>query len=68
MGRIVPPVKPYYPESDIEDAKADVQDIQQSRMLALGRYTSRFETEHARTSRAKVIAGISLVTTARDRD
>jgi dTDP-4-amino-4,6-dideoxygalactose transaminase len=44
---IIPPAKPYFPSSDIEEMKISLEKILKSGMLTLGEYTRDFERQFA---------------------
>ena len=60
----VPPVKPYFPQEDIEQIKADTETILKSGMLTLGGYTKRFEEEYAKLHGTKYAVAVSSGTSA----
>lgn len=47
MSRVVLPVKPYFPDEDIERIKKDVERILRSGMLTMYEYTRKFEERFA---------------------
>ena len=53
LSKIVPPVKPYFPDEDITHIKNDVEAILRSGMLTMHAYTKRFEESFAKLCGAK---------------
>lgn len=64
MSRIVPPVKPYFLEEDIEQIKVDVEKILQSGMLTLHTYTMEFESQFAKLCNVKHAVAVNSGTSA----
>ena len=64
MFREIPPVKPYFPEEDIQLIQKDVEKILHSGMLTLGEYTRRFETEFAKLCNVKYALAVNSGTSA----
>jgi perosamine synthetase len=64
MFREIPPVKPYFPEEDIQLIQKDVEKILHSGMLTLGEYTKRFEAEFARLCNVKYALAVNSGTSA----
>ncbi len=62
--RQVPPVKPFFPPSDIEQIKDDFEEILKSGMLTMGEYTKKFEHEYARLCAVKHAVAVSSGTSA----
>lgn len=62
--REVPPVKPFFPQEDIELIKSDLQKILESGMLTLGEYTRRFEREYTRVCGARQAVAVNSGTSA----
>ncbi|MGQ9507585.1 MAG: DegT/DnrJ/EryC1/StrS family aminotransferase, partial [Candidatus Bathycorpusculaceae bacterium] len=64
MSKVVPSVKPYFLEEDIERIKADVGKILQSGMLTLHTYTKEFESQFARLCDVKHAVAVNSGTSA----
>lgn len=64
MDRVVPPVKPYFPDEDIEQIKRDVERILRSGMLTLHTYTKEFETQFAEMCGVKHAVAVNSGTSA----
>ncbi len=64
MGLSIPPVKPYFPDEDIEQVKLDVEKILRSGMLTLGEYNKRFEEGFAREHGTKHAIAVNSGTSA----
>jgi perosamine synthetase len=64
MSFSIPPVKPYFPQEDIDQIKADVETILKSGMLTLGNYTKRFEEEYAKLHGVKHAIAVNSGTSA----
>ena len=64
MFREIPPVKPYFPEEDIQLIQKDVEKILHSGMLTLGEYTKRFEAEFAKLCNVKHALAVNSGTSA----
>jgi perosamine synthetase len=64
MFREIPPVKPYFPEEDIQLIQKDVEKILHSGMLTLGEYTKRFEAEFAKLCNVKYTLAVNSGTSA----
>ena len=64
MSRIVPPVKPYFPDEDIERVKSDVERILRSGMLTLHTYTREFERRFAELCGVKYAIAVNSGTSA----
>ena len=60
----IPPVKPYFPDEDIELIKKEVENILRSGMLTLGEYTRQFETEFAKLCGVKHAVAVNSGTSA----
>jgi len=63
-AREIPPVKPYFPEEDIQMIQKDVKAILQSGMLTLGEYTKRFELAFAKLCEVPWALAVSSGTSA----
>jgi perosamine synthetase len=64
MSFSIPPVKPYFPQEDIDQIKADVETILKSGMLTLGNYTNKFEEEYAKLHGVKHAIAVNSGTSA----
>lgn len=64
MSKTVPPVKPYFPEEDIEQIKMDVERILKSGMLTLHTYTEDFENHFAKLCEVKHAIAVNSGTSA----
>lgn len=64
MSRVVPPVKPYFPDEDIERIKSDVETILRSGMLTLHTYTEKFEEQFADLCGVKHAVAVNSGTSA----
>jgi dTDP-4-amino-4,6-dideoxygalactose transaminase len=64
LSKIVPPVKPYFLEEDIEQIKIDVEKILQSGMLTLHTYTKEFENQFAKICHVKHAVAVNSGTSA----
>lgn len=64
MSKIVPPVKPYFLEGDIEKIKADIEKILQSGMLTLHIFTKEFENQFAKLCNVKNSIAVNSGTSA----
>ncbi|MDI6690823.1 MAG: DegT/DnrJ/EryC1/StrS family aminotransferase [Candidatus Bathyarchaeota archaeon] len=64
MSKIIPPVKPYFLDEDIEQIKADIEKILQSGMLTLHTYTKEFESQFAKICNVKHALAVSSGTSA----
>jgi len=64
LSKIVPPVKPYFPEEDIKKIKMDVERILRSGMLTLHTYTREFEKRFARICGVKHAVAVNSGTSA----
>lgn len=64
MSFSIPPVKPYFPQEDIDQIKADVETILKSGMLTLGNYTKKFEEEYAKLHGVKHAVAVNSGTSA----
>ncbi|HVP22612.1 MAG TPA: DegT/DnrJ/EryC1/StrS family aminotransferase [Conexivisphaerales archaeon] len=64
MSYSIPPVKPYFPQEDIDQIKADTETILKSGMLTLGSYTKRFEEEYAMMHGVKYAIAVNSGTSA----
>ena len=60
----IPPVKPYFPQEDIETIQRDVEKILNSGMLTLWEYTKQFETEFARLCGVRHAVAVNSGTSA----
>lgn len=61
---IVPPVKPYFPQEDIEQIKMDVEKILKSGMLTIYTYTKEFENRFAEFCDVKQAVAVNSGTSA----
>jgi len=61
---VIPPVKPYFPDEDIEQIKKDVEKILQSGMLTLHMYTKEFEERFAELCNVKHAIAVNSGTSA----
>jgi len=64
LSKIVPPVKPYFLEGDIEKIKADIEKILQSGMLTLHIFTKEFENQFAKLCNVKNSIAVNSGTSA----
>lgn len=64
MSRNIPPVKPYFPEEDIEQIKVDVEKILKSGMLTLYTYTREFENQFTKLCNVKHAVAVNSGTSA----
>jgi dTDP-4-amino-4,6-dideoxygalactose transaminase len=64
--RSIPPVKPYFPKSDIEEIKLHVEKILESGMLTMGIYTREFEEKFAQLCDTKYAIAVNSGTAALD--
>jgi len=64
LSKIVPPVKPYFLEGDIEKIKADIEKILQSGMLTLHTFTKEFENQFAKLCNVKNSIAVNSGTSA----
>jgi len=64
LKKVIPPVKPYFPEEDIDQIKADVEEILNSGMLTLHTYTKKFEDSFADLCGVKYAVAVSSGTSA----
>jgi dTDP-4-amino-4,6-dideoxygalactose transaminase len=64
--RSVPPVKPYFPKSDVEKIKHHVEKILESGMLTMGIYTREFEEKFAQLCDIKYAIAVNSGTAALD--
>ena len=64
MSKIVPPVKPYFLEEDIEKIKINIEKILQSGMLTLHTYTKEFENQFANMCHVKHAVAVNSGTSA----
>ena len=60
----IPPARPYFPKSDIEEMKVHVERILNSGMLTLGEYTKQFEQMFAATTNVKHAIAVNSGTSA----
>lgn len=60
----IPPVKPYFPQEDIELIQKEVEKILNSGMLTLGEYTKQFETEFAKLCSVRHAVAVNSGTSA----
>lgn len=60
------PVKPYFPEEDIEEIASNIREILKSGMLSLatGKYVLKFEEEYARLCQTKYAVAVNSGTAA----
>jgi dTDP-4-amino-4,6-dideoxygalactose transaminase len=63
-SQLIPPAKPYFPKSDIEEMKTHVEKILNSGMLTLGEYTKQFEEMFASVSNVKYGVAVNSGTSA----
>ena len=66
VSEFIPPAKPYFPSSDIEEMKTCVERILKSGMLTLGEYTKEFEQVFAATANVKHAIAVNSGTSALD--
>jgi len=64
LSKIVPPVKPYFLEEDIEKIKINIEKILQSGMLTLHTYTKEFENQFANMCHVKHAVAVNSGTSA----
>lgn len=64
LSKIVPPVKPYFPEEDIEQIRIDVEKILHSGMLTIYTYTRDFENQFAKLCNVKHAVAVNSGTSA----
>jgi len=64
LSKNIPPVKPYFPQEDIEQIKSDVEKILQSGMLTLYTYTKEFETRFGEMCKVKHAIAVNSGTSA----
>lgn len=64
--RSVPPVKPYFPKSDVEKIKHHFEKILESGMLTMGIYTREFEEKFAQLCATKYAIAVNSGTAALD--
>jgi dTDP-4-amino-4,6-dideoxygalactose transaminase len=64
LSKIVPPVKPYFLEEDIEEIKINIEKILQSGMLTLHTYTKEFENQFANICHVKHAVAVNSGTSA----
>jgi perosamine synthetase len=64
LSRNIPPVKPYFPEEDIEKIKMDVEKILRSGMLTLYTYTKEFESQFSKLCNVKHAVAVNSGTSA----
>jgi perosamine synthetase len=64
MQRTIRPVKPYFAQEDIDTAKTYVQEILQSGMLTLSKYTQQFEQAFAQMSKVSHAVAVNSGTSA----
>ena len=64
MRRVIPPVKPYFPDEDIERIKLDVEKILKSGMLTLYNYVREFEMRFAEICGVKYAVAVNSGTSA----
>lgn len=64
LPRVVPPVKPYFPDEDIKRIKSDVETILRSGMLTLDTYTKQFEERFAGLCGVKHAVAVNSGTSA----
>ncbi len=61
---LIPPAKPYIPNSDIQEMKTHLEKILKSGMLTLGEYTKQFEEMFAATTGVKHAIAVNSGTSA----
>jgi len=61
---LIPPAKPYFPKSDIEEMKTHLEKILNSGMLTLGEYTKQFEQLFAGMTGVKHAVAVNSGTSA----
>lgn len=64
LFKSIPPVKPYFPEEDIEKIKADVEKILKSGMLTLHIYNKEFEKQFAKICQVRHAIAVNSGTSA----
>jgi len=64
LRRVIPPVKPYFPDEDIERIKLDVEKILKSGMLTLHNYVREFEMRFAEICGVKYAVAVNSGTSA----
>ena len=64
MNKVVPPVKPYFPDEDIVQIKEDVEKILRSGMLTLYKYTGEFEERFTNLCGVKHAVAVNSGTSA----
>ena len=65
MGtEFIPPAKPYFPQSDIDEFKSCVEKILHSGMLTLGEFTKQFEQTFATSANVKHAIAVNSGTSA----
>lgn len=60
----IPPAKPYFPQSDIDEFKSNVEKILHSGMLTLGEFTKQFEQAFATGANVKHAIAVNSGTSA----
>lgn len=63
-SEVIPPAKPYFPRSDIETIKENVEKILSSGRLTLGEYTREFEGQFAKLAGVKYAVAVNSGTSA----
>jgi perosamine synthetase len=63
-NELIPPAKPYFPKSDIEEMKTHLERILNSGMLTLGEYTKQFEQLFATYTGVKQAIAVNSGTSA----
>jgi len=53
MSKVVPSAKPYFPTEDVEQIKRDLEEILESGMLTMGKFTREFERQFAELCKVK---------------
>ncbi|MGA2790612.1 MAG: DegT/DnrJ/EryC1/StrS family aminotransferase [Candidatus Bathyarchaeia archaeon] len=61
---LIPPAKPFFPQTDIDELKGDLEQILASGMLTLGAYTKKFESEFAKFVNAPHAVAVNSGTSA----
>jgi len=64
MSKVIVPVKPYFLREDIKQIKSDVEEILQSGMLTMHKYTKEFETLFAKLCRVRHTVAVNSGTGA----
>jgi len=64
MTKVIPPVKPYFSDEDIERIKSDVEKILRSGMLTMHKYTLEFEEKFSRLCGVRYAVAVNSGTSA----